>query len=85
MPRFVVERTFDPPLEQDELEATERRMAPCLEIYGVQWIRSTWSADRRRMVCEYDAADAETVRRVQREAQARFDTVWVADVLEPDA
>jgi hypothetical protein len=34
------------------------------------------------MVCEYEAADAETVRKVQREAQAMFDRIWVADVVE---
>ncbi len=85
MPRFVVERSFEPPLTQAELDEIEARMAPCLDIYGVRWIRSTWSADRRRMICEYDARDAAAVRRVQEEAGARFDTVWTASLLEPEA
>ena len=34
------------------------------------------------MVCEYEAADAETMRRIQREASAEFDRVWVGDVIE---
>ncbi len=55
MPRVIVERTFDTPLTQKELDAVEKRMAPCLDLYNVRWIRSYWSADRRRMICEYDA------------------------------
>lgn len=82
MARVIVERTFDPPLTPPELRATEERMAPCLDLYGVRWVRSYWSADRRRMVCEYDASDAESVRAVQREARASFDRVWTADLLE---
>ncbi len=34
------------------------------------------------MVCEYEAPDAETVRKIQREAAASFDRVWVGDVVE---
>jgi hypothetical protein len=81
MSYFIVERTFDPPLTVDELRGVEQRMAPCLDLYSVQWIRSYWSSDRRRMICEYEAADAESVRAVQQEAQAKFDRVWTAEVL----
>ena len=81
MTRVIVERTFDPPLSLEALQETERRMAPCLELYGVRWVRSYWSWDRRRMICEYDAADAGSVRAVQEEAGARFDRVWTAELL----
>ena len=82
MPRFIVERSFDPPLTPEELSAIEARMGPCLELYRVHWLRSYWSEDRRRMVCEYEAADAETMRRIQREAGAQFDRVWIGEVIE---
>ena len=82
MSRFIVERSFETPLSEAELKATERRMAPCLDLYRVRWIRSYWSTDRRRMICEYDAPDATSVKSVQREADARFDRIWPADVLE---
>jgi hypothetical protein len=81
MPRFIVERSFDPPLTPEELSAIEARMGPCLELYRVHWLRSYWSEDRRRMVCEYEAADAASVRDLQREAEAKFDRVWPADLL----
>jgi hypothetical protein len=54
----------------------------CLAAYQATWKRSLISADRKRMVCEYEAADAETLRRIQREAGAQFDRVWVGDVIE---
>jgi hypothetical protein len=81
MPRIIVERSFETPLTEEELKATEARMAPCLDLYRVRWVRSYWSADRTRMICEYEAADAASVKAVQREAEARFDRVWPADVL----
>ncbi len=82
MKTVVVERRFDPPLTEEQLRQTEERMASCLALYDVQWIRSYWSEDRRRMICHYHAPTAESVREVQREAGASFDTAWVADVLE---
>lgn len=81
MPRIIVERSFEAPLTQEELAAVEARMAPCLELYQVRWIRSFWSSDRKRMICEYDAPDLASVRNVQREAAAKFDRAWAADVL----
>ena len=82
MSRIIVERNFDTPQSDTDMAAVADRERPCLGIYNVQWKRSLLSTDRRRMVCEYEAADAETVRKVQREAQAAFDRIWVADVVE---
>lgn len=82
MPIFIVDRSFSPPLTENELKETEERMAPCLELYDVRWVRSYWSKDRQRMVCQYEAQDAESVRKVQHEAGAKFNSVWPADLLE---
>jgi hypothetical protein len=82
MPRVIVERSFETPLTQEELDAVEARMAPCLDLYNVRWVRSYWSLDRRRMICEYDAPDVASVRNVQREAEARFERAWAADILQ---
>jgi hypothetical protein len=81
MPRIIVERSFETPLTREELDIVEARMGPCLDLYKVRWIRSFWSSDRCRMICEYEAADIASVRNLQREAQAKFDRVWAADVL----
>ena len=82
MSRIVVERTFQVPQTDAEMAEVANRERPCLGIYNVQWKRSLLGADRMRMVCEYEAADAETVRKVQREARADFDRIWIADVVE---
>jgi hypothetical protein len=82
MIRIVVERSFGSPQSDADMNAVAVRERPCLQIYGVVWRRSLLSEDRRRMVCEYEAADAESVRRAQREAEAQFDRVWSAEVIE---
>lgn len=83
MQHFIVERTFSPPMSDRELSEVSVRMAPCLELHDVQWIRTHLSEDRQRMVCEYQARDAESVRKVQHEAQAKFDRVWAGRLIEP--
>jgi Protein of unknown function (DUF4242) len=83
MSRIVVERSFAEPISDSDLQAVAARLGPCLEIYNVKWLHSCLATDRRRMVCEYEAADAESVRNVQREARAGFDRVWPADVIAP--
>ena len=82
MLRVIVERTFDRPPSDDDLTAAGIRERPCLDVYSVAWRRSVLSEDRLRMVCEYEAPDAESVRRVQREAGNDFERVWVGNVIE---
>lgn len=82
MSRIIVERSFDTPQSDDDMKTVADRERPCLAEYNVTWKRSLIAEDRKRMVCEYEAADAETVRKVQTEAAAEFDRVWVGDVVE---
>ena len=83
MQHFIVERSFSSPFSDQDLSDVSARMAPCLDLYQVQWVRSHLSEDRLRMVCEYEARDAETLRTVQREAGANFDRVWAGRVIAP--
>jgi hypothetical protein len=82
LPRIVVERSFDTPQSDADMKLVADRERPCLAAYQATWKRSLVSADRKRMVCEYEAADAETMRRIEREAGAEFDRIWVGDVIE---
>jgi hypothetical protein len=82
MARIVVERSFETPQSDADMKVVADRERPCLAAYDATWRRSLVSSDRKRMLCEYEAADAETMRRVQREAGAQFDRVWVGDVIE---
>lgn len=80
--RIVVERSFDTPQSDADMRAVADRERPCLAAYQATWRRSLLSSDRKHMVCEYEAADAETMRRIQREAGAEFDRIWVGEVIE---
>ena len=79
---IVVERSFDTPQSDAEMRLVADRERPCLAAYQATWKRSLLSADRKRMVCEYEAADAETMRRIQREAGAQFDRIWAGEVID---
>jgi len=82
MSRVIVERKFEDPETYDELQAQEDRFAWCLEQHRVTFIRSYFSKDRRRMICEYEAPDAEAVREVQRTASMPFERIWTAEVFD---
>jgi len=83
MVTVVVERWFRKPMPLDEIEAIDDRSAASLEMYGVHLLRSFISNDRSRMVCLYEAKDADSVRQAQRRAGLPFEAVWVATVIEP--
>jgi len=79
---IIVERSFEHPPSDADMTAVAEREQKCREIRSITWKRSVLSNDRRRMICEYEAPDAETVRRVQLEAGAPFDRIWSAEVHE---
>jgi hypothetical protein len=80
--RIVVERSFDRPQSDADMKLVADRERPCLAAYEATWKRSLLSSDRKHMVCEYEAADAETMRRIEHEAGAQFDRIWVGEVIE---
>jgi hypothetical protein len=86
----VVERTFPQPVAFGDIQAVEKRGAWCLEAHGVRFLKSYFARDRRRMICLYEAPDAESVRLAERKAGVPFDEAWSAEVIhhvgpEPDA
>ena len=82
MARVMVERKFDDAASFDELQAQEDRFAWCAEQYDVTFIRTYFSKDRKRMICEYEAPDAEAVRTLQRTASLPFERIWTATVFD---
>ena len=80
MPRLIVEHSYDPPLTDEEHHRAARRLDPCLEAHGARWMCSYLSHDRRRMICEFDAPDAEAVRQSMRSADVAFERVWSSEV-----
>ncbi len=76
MATLIVEHSFDPPLTEEALGAAFARLTPCLETRDARWIRSFVSADGKRMICEFEAADAEAIRDSLRSAAVPFDRAW---------
>lgn len=77
---MVLEQSFDTPISPEELNDCAKRVDRCLEAHGARWMRSYLSTDRKRLICEFEAADAERVRESYRSAGVAFDRVWTADV-----
>jgi hypothetical protein len=72
----VVERSFEEPVTLEEIQAIEDAGASCLETRNVKFVRTFFSLDRKRMICLYQAPDAEAVREAQRKAKMPIDSVW---------
>lgn len=78
----VVERRFDEPVELADIQAIEDRGAWCLEAHKVRFLSTYFSTDRKRMICLYEAPDAESVRLAQTKAGMPFERVWTSKVYE---
>ena len=80
----VVERSFDLAVHVDEIQAIEDAGAWCLETHRVRFIRTYFSADKKHMICLYQASDAESVRLAQQQAQMPFDRIWSFVAVRPE-
>ena len=80
MKHLIVEQTLTRPLTDEEHDRAAKRLDPCLEKHGARWMRSYLAVDRLRLVCEFEADDAEAVRASFRSAGIEFERVWVAEV-----
>ena len=72
----VVTRRFERPADFAAIQALEDEGKGCLDAHRVRFIRTYFSRDRTRMICLYQAPDAESVRIAQREAGMPVDQVW---------
>jgi hypothetical protein len=80
MARVLVEHTFPEPLSDERFSALGKQLDPCLEIRNGTWRRSSLSQDRLRMVCEFEAPDAQSVRDALRSANVPFDRAYAVQV-----
>ncbi|MEM8606411.1 MAG: DUF4242 domain-containing protein [Myxococcota bacterium] len=82
MSRIIVERSLADAPDFETVQAMEDAVAWCLEEHRVEFIRSYFSSDKKTMICEYEAPDAESVRIVQRTGKLPFERIWAAQVFE---
>ena len=82
MERVIVERRGSSPISLEQLQASSCSSAACFKMHRVRHLRSVISADGCRVICEFEAPDAESVRRAQNEAGLPYESVWTAQVFE---
>ena len=83
MAKVILEQRFDErPFDAERYRQAQTDNAWCLKAHDVSHVLSYVSSDGRRMICVFDAPDAEAVRRVSAQLGYSFDSVWSATVLE---
>ena len=84
MEHVIVERVFAEPITVEQLQASLARGESCMTMHRVRFLRSNLSRDGLRMICEYEAPDAESVRIVNQRLGMAFERVWTANVLSAE-
>lgn len=81
MEHVIVERVFAEPVELEALTRSKSANQACFSSRRITHVRSFLSRDRRRLICEYMAPDAESVRKANELAQLPFERIWTAQVI----
>lgn len=75
-PLFLVRRSMEPTISEDELEALTFRAAGCLSGFaGLRWERSFWDAERKESACLYRAPSQEILRQHAELARISCDSI----------
>lgn len=71
------DRQFDPA----RYEEAQKKNQWCLDLHGVRHVVSYLTPDRKRMVCVFEAPDAEALRRTSAELGYGYESIWKATVI----
>jgi hypothetical protein len=74
----LIERSFERPVVFEDILAISDRGAWCMDLHRARHRHSYFSLDRKRMICVYEAADAESVRLAQKQIGMPFTDAWAA-------
>lgn len=84
MSLVIVETVAEQPLTDEVLDAATQYIAPCVQARNGAWLYSLLSSDRHRMICIYDAPDAESIRDAYRRGGLASSRAWAGYVVEPE-
>ncbi|MET0384810.1 MAG: nickel-binding protein [Polyangiales bacterium] len=84
MEHVIAERVFAEPVSLEAVDQALRNNESCLNANRVRHLRSCVSLDGLRMICEYEAPDAETVRRISQQLGVPYERVWTARIYTRD-
>ncbi|EPC04055.1 hypothetical protein L861_01750 [Litchfieldella anticariensis FP35 = DSM 16096] len=79
----LVERSFSRRVSLEQVQALEDAGSACLQNHRVRFVRTYFSLDGKRMICLYQAPDAESVRLAQHQAGMPMDRVWAFQPILP--
>ena len=82
MELVLVERRFEKAIEFADIQDLEDAGSSCLDIHHVRFLKSFFSKDRRRMLCLYEAPDAESVRLAEDQAKVPYDRAWTCQRIQ---
>ncbi|WP_448574137.1 DUF4242 domain-containing protein [Trichothermofontia sp.] len=80
----VVETLATIPLTPENPTDTDLRVLGCLAERNATWRYSLLSSDRLRMICTFEAPDAESVRESYRKGGGFFSRIWHGEWLTPE-
>lgn len=86
MPRYMVERTFPNGLEipvNAEGAAVSQGVVGRNADYGVTWVHSYVSEDKKKTYCVYDGPDPESIRKAAERNGLPVDRITRVSVLDP--
>lgn len=84
MELVLLERRFEHPVTFEQIQSLEDSGARCLTAHNVRFVKTFLSRDRRRMLCLYEAPDAEAVRLAENQARAPFLRAWSCTKLQKE-
>ena len=83
MPKFIIERNVGK-LTDAQLEAAfNQGIHAAVDLPGIKWVRTYYSADEGKMYCEYEAPNMELIYEHARLAKAPADTVRMVEDMLP--
>lgn len=84
MSLVIVETLAEQPITLEYLSEADARVLPCLEERNAKWRYSLLSSDRCRMICTFEAPDAEAVQQAYRKGGGRFSRMWSGTLIRPE-
>ncbi|CAN1210218.1 DUF4242 domain-containing protein [Tumidithrix helvetica PCC 7403] len=85
MSLVIVETLSDSPLILEELTDPHSLVLKCLAERNATWRYSLLSSDRHRMICTFEAPDAESVRESYRKGGGFFSHIWSGELMLPES
>lgn len=80
MAHVIVEQAFTEPLTDERYAVFSKKLDPCIEVRHGMWRRSALALDKKRLICEFEAPDAESVREAFRMAGLPYERIYAVEV-----